>query len=608
MEERENPGVVVQNSTIRDTRPGSFGGKMTMTRAFGIGGLLFLVLAASCTRSPKKPTPTTEKEQPIADATLLRSQNTTLAMKTWFEESAQREKRAMDLEKFLKTHLCKALLDGQSLEMPTTATLSFTLPSQFTVDSGSNHLTLSRASAYQKFTGNRDQWLEAWESYRSDFASVRHCEIHTDSFRQVPNRVDIISSKVDLAGSMASGGIFHESFRIESHYEGVDPALSAFHIQHDRRVVLPRPIFRNATNERIPDHHFGPEKVEEVFGFLEPPRLDLGGLSVVDVDGDGRLDIYASRSSYNLFLRQTPEGTFVEQGHAWGLDNEGNSRGAVFADFDGDGDHDLVLANQDLKKFPGTTLLFFRNTGKKFEPYTQQAFGASWKGPLTQISVADVDGDDDLDIFVGSYADRTDIEPNHFIDANNGGQNLLLINQGNLRFQNKASERGLTHTGWSYAAGFADYDDDGDVDLYIANDFGRNHLYLNNGKGFFEEKGEEAGLDHRGAGMGVLWADFNHDSKLDLYVANMYSNAGSRIAPYAQKQNDRVREAMLLAARGNSLYLNLGNGKFQEETNQRGVRDAGWSWGALAMDYDRDGDEDVYVANGYHTGTVKDDF
>ncbi len=105
--------------------------------------------------------------------------------------------------------------------------------------------------------------------------------------------------------------------------------------------------------------------------------------------------------------------------------------------------------------------------------------------------------------------------------------------------------------------------------------------------------------------MGVIWTDVNNDGRFDLYVSNMYSNAGNRVIGHNDIQDLDVQAKFLNAASGNSLFLNMGDDAPLDDVSEKfGVQDGGWAWGAQAFDYDRDGDEDILQLNGFITGTT----
>src|SRR5258705_447697 len=186
-------------------------------------------------------------------------------------------------------------------------------------------------------------------------------------------------------------------------------------------------------------------------------------------------------------------------------------------------------------------------------------------------------------------------------------QIFLLRNEGNAIFRDCTEAAGLNveNDRYSFACAWGDYNADGHPDLYVANDFGRSNLYRNNGDGSFTAVSTEAGIDDPGAGMSASWFDYDSDGKQDVYISNMWSAAGIRVSeqePFHQGEAENIRALYRRHARGNSLYRNLGEGKFQNLSEKAGVEMGRWAWSSDAWDFDHDGYPDLYIANGYISG------
>jgi hypothetical protein len=221
-------------------------------------------------------------------------------------------------------------------------------------------------------------------------------------------------------------------------------------------------------------------------------------------------------------------------------------------------------------------------------------------------AAADVNRDGYPDIYVASYNRYGTVMPNAWHRATNGTPNLLFINQGDGTFSEEATAWGVDDSRWSYAAAFADLDNDGDQDLYVANDFGENALYRNDGERF-TETAAEAGVSDPGFGMGVSFGDYDNDGDLDLHVTNMSSTAGKRILNRLYPGRQQDRSYLFKLASGNSLYENLGNGTFRDATAETGGFPAGWAFGGGFLDFDNDGWEDIYTPNGFISGDSMND-
>ena len=232
------------------------------------------------------------------------------------------------------------------------------------------------------------------------------------------------------------------------------------------------------------------------------------------------------------------------------------------------------------------------------------------------LAAADYDHDGDLDLYICRYYESRSQEgefvvPLPFHDAENGARNRLLRNEGNWAFTDVTVETGLDahNTRFSFSAAWEDYDNDGDLDLYVANDFGRNNLYRND-KGHFTDVAAEAGVEDIAPGMSVTWGDYNRDGHADIYVSNMFSAAGNRIAfqDRFQPRLDTTDRALFQRhARGNSLFLSRGDGTFRDTSIASGATMGRWAWASLFADLNNDGWDDLLTCNGMVTGERLDD-
>jgi hypothetical protein len=198
-----------------------------------------------------------------------------------------------------------------------------------------------------------------------------------------------------------------------------------------------------------------------------------------------------------------------------------------------------------------------------------------------------------------------------YYDATNGGKNALLRNEGGLQFEDVTERVGLdqNNTRFSLAAAWDDYDLDGDPDLYVANDFGRNNLYRND-DGRFVDAAAEAGVEDISAGMSASWGDYNNDGRLDLYVSNMFSSAGNRVTyqrKFSADRDDQIVEDIRRHARGNSLFENAGDGAFRDISIDANVTMGRWAWASSFADVNNDGWQDLLIANGFITNEDVDD-
>ena len=326
------------------------------------------------------------------------------------------------------------------------------------------------------------------------------------------------------------------------------------------------------------------------------------GVGFLDVDGDGYLDIYlingaevpgtvlAEKPSNALYLNEGGA-RFRDVTAATGAGDTGYGLGCAAADIDNDGDEDLYVTNF------GPNVLYRNDGDWPAGRFTDIAAAAGVTDGLFSSSsaFADVDRDGSVDLFVGNYnafsyenhvtchAAGSDLQLYCGPEAYVGVRDVLYHNSGDGSFADVTESAGLLNaTGKELGVVFGDVDGDGDPDLYLANDKMLNFLYLNDGSGRFEEVGYFAGaaLNEDGefeAGMGVDMGDVDNDGRPDLFVTNFQWET-------------------------NTLYRNMGDGTFVDDTFSSGLGMGSipyLSWGTRFVDFDNDGDRDIFIANGH---------
>jgi len=340
-----------------------------------------------------------------------------------------------------------------------------------------------------------------------------------------------------------------------------------------------------------------------------------GGVALFDHDNDGRLDVFFTNGAriedpmsaskppdksdprfWNRLYRQNQEGTFTDVSEKAGVTGMPQGRygmGAAVGDYDNDGYQDLYVTS-----YGGNTL--YRNRGDgTFTDVTRTA-GVAASGWSASAGFFDFDNDGKLDLFVTRYVEWTFDDNRHcgekkpgyraycHPDNFDGITSILYRNNGDGTFTDVSARAGITDTGKGLGVAFADYDQDGFVDVYVANDSVQSFLYHNNGKGTFTEVGLLVGVGFNEdgktfAGMGVDFADYDNDGRADIVVTDL--------------SNERYR-----------LFRQGGDGSFQDATNASGVGAASFpfsGWSTRFLDFDNDGWKDVFVAQGHVMDTIE---
>ena len=413
---------------------------------------------------------------------------------------------------------------------------------------------------------------------------------------RVENRTTHLHVEADRAGAEYS------ATWLTSWTDTKPPKLKNLRVKNFKTIISEGPWFHDATNTVIGRNpRFKAQVLHGIDHWAQRiTRIgDLSltghhGLAVGDVNGDGLEDLYVcdGGSLPNQLYLQQPDGTAKEVALDWGVAWLEDSRSALLVDLDNDGDQDLVVATIAMIAFA--------------ENLNNQAFklrGGFPGAPYPfSLSAADFDLDGDLDIYTciygaGDQPKKRGFEansPTPFNDAENGGRNVLLNNLGGFRFTDVTQKVGLdqNNTRWSFSASWEDYDRDGDPDLYVANDFGRNCLYQNN-NGKFSNIAKKAGVEDMAAGMSVSWGDSNRDGAPDLLIGNMFSSAGQRVSFQRDYKVEKKR-----MARGNTLFTTSKDG-FEDASIASGITNSGWAWSSGFADLNNDGWQDLVVANGY---------
>lgn len=339
-----------------------------------------------------------------------------------------------------------------------------------------------------------------------------------------------------------------------------------------------------------------------------------GGIAVGDLNGDGWPDLFiGGRRLGRLLMHRGPKGGYEDVTAAWGIPEDlDDARAALFFDRDGDGSQELLVVRSE-----HPSALYERRESRLVDIASQ--VGVATGVGAHVASVFDANGDGRLDLYIGYYGSRRCNDgacPGRSLpslDGRNGSPNQLFVSRPDGTYEERAAALGLDDTGWALAALAYDGRADGALDLYIANDFGPNrHFVREPGQSRFTERGVLDAVADRGSGMNVSIADLGGDSLWDLYITNidMFAKSIKVIYPSDQTTIDVDGEVMrsFRYLSGNKLYSQSksGPGFTSEERRWFEPGDRGWAWAALFFELDNDGDQDLYLNNGWISGSPAD--
>ena len=356
--------------------------------------------------------------------------------------------------------------------------------------------------------------------------------------------------------------------------------------------------------------HVEPD-MKSIQGHFNLQRIMGGGIAVGDVNGDRYPDLFvAGEGLGRLYLNRGRggPGRFTDVSEKWGVPPAlDDSHGSIFFDLEGDGDLDLLVLRSD-----HPTLLLRNDKGKLTD-----AAAALKLTPHRGAHVAtafDHDRDGDLDLFIGYYGSHESNMGKErnlpSLDGRNGSPDQLWRQEADGTFTEVGAQAGVADTGWTLAVGTFDYGADGDLDLVLANDFGPDTFFENKGDGTFADVTVATDTGDRGSGMNVDFGDVNGDGRWDIYVTNidMFSKRIKVIFP-RDESTIKVDESLVRAMQylsGNKLYVATGDAArpfVHDERARIEPGDRGWGWDAGFFDYENDGDDDLYLCNGWVDGS-----
>lgn len=337
------------------------------------------------------------------------------------------------------------------------------------------------------------------------------------------------------------------------------------------------------------------------FNNIIPPVKDLkkgsklfniaaGGVAVGDVNGDGLTDVYMTRfmrpnklfiNKGNLKFEEAPESAGVG-------DSASCSFGTTMVDIDADGDLDIYVAEYNF-----TPNRLYINNGDGTFTDKAKDFGLNFTGNSIQASFFDYDNDGDLDMYLV-------VNGISHMDYKSGGVlSKLYQNNGNNTFTEVGEKAGILHKGFGLSASIADYNNDGWLDIYCANDFEEpDHLYMNQHNGTFKDVAKQATRHTSYFSMGSDAADINNDGFIDFMTVDMLPDNHKR--RNTQFETLSVYSSLYDSSQmvKNTLQLNMGDATFSDIGYLAGVAQTDWSWTPLFADFNNDGSKDILVTNG----------
>lgn len=346
-----------------------------------------------------------------------------------------------------------------------------------------------------------------------------------------------------------------------------------------------------------------------------------GGVSIGDINNDGLPDIYfTSNQSKNLLYLNKGDFKFQNITEISGVGgNRAWSTGVTMVDINADGFLDIYVCNSGDVEGDNKQNELFINKGDM--TFTEEAteYGLADSGYSTHASFFDYDKDGDLDVYllnnsyqaIGSFDIRRNERPRRDKD----GGDKLLENQ-NGKFVDVSEEAGIYGSviGFGLGVTVGDVNSDGWEDIYVSNDFfERDYLYMNNQDGTFSEKLTDALSSTSAASMGADMADINNDGFSDIFVTEMLPSDYERLKSVTTFENwDKykynVDNGYFHQFTRNTLQLNNGDNTFSEIGRLAGVEASDWSWGALLFDMDNDGLRDLFIANGIFRDLTDQDY
>jgi hypothetical protein len=360
--------------------------------------------------------------------------------------------------------------------------------------------------------------------------------------------------------------------------------------------------------------HFSNKVKENVsFNFLNYTYIyNGGGVAVGDINNDGLDDIFftSNQESNKLYLNQGNLEFKDITKNAKVADATGWTTGVTMVDINSDGWLDIyVCKSGSLNNLPKRRNKLFINQKNNTFKESAKSYGLDHFGFSTQAYFFDFDADQDLDMYLVNH--RKDFRIREGTVPYSSDQ--LFRNDGNT-FTNITKKAGISNRGWGLSAAIGDFNNDNLVDIYVANDFfDPDFLYINQGNGTFKDEALKHFNHISTNSMGSDFADVNNDLKPDLVVLDMMAEdhiRGKENMPTMSISNFHhlVKKGYHYQYMSNMLQLNNGDGTYSEIGQLAGIAKTDWSWAPLIADFNNDGFNDLFVTNGIQNDLTNQDF